>query len=446
MRVSANGGSASPVTTFDAAAALGHDYPSFLSDGRHFVYRHVIGDPTKRGVFVGSLDGGVEQSLSKQGFATIFQPAFVSSTSDSGQILFIRDGTLMAQPFDVKHLQVSGEPITLAEHVGFFRGTGFFSASAQTIVYRVGGVGGFKPTWFDEQGKMLSTAEQISTRVVTMSLSPDGTRAAVSRIDAQSSGAASLWLADFSRGTNTRFTFGSSDAVAGTWSPDGSRIIFASNPEGVSDLYQKLTSGVKDEELVLKSSENKYPTSWSRDGRFVLYNSVNSKTGKADLWVLPLEVGKKPFPFLTNSFNNGNGQFSSDGHYIAYGSDESGRSEVYVRTFSSAIPSESADTGGKWLISTNGGTDPRWRRDGKELFYVATDGTLMAVQVAMSHGFEAGVPKALFRAPAPAQAGSFSSYQWDITADGKRFLFPAPSEQGTSPFTIVLNWQAALKK
>jgi len=438
MRVSANGGSASPVTNVDATV-IGQDYPSFLPDGRHFIYRQLKADASKRGVFVGSLDTGGEKNPSRQVLATQFQPAFVSSASGSGQILFVRDGNLMAQPFDVQHLQVSGEPITLAEHVGFVRGTSYFSASPRAIVYRAGGAGGFQPTWFDRQGKILGTAGQVST-ILTISLSPDGTRAAVGRLDSS----LALWLVDLSRGTNARFTFGPSSALLGTWSPDGSRIIFASNTGGVYDLYQKLASGVRDEELLLKSSENKFPTNWSNDGRFLLYDSVNGTTTKRDLWVLPVEGDKKPFSFLSNSFNNRDGQFSPDGHLIAYTSDESGRYEVYVRTFSPNSTSGSSDTGGKWLISTDGGTDPRWRRDGKELFYVAADGSLMAVEVATNRGFEASVPKALFRAP--GQSGLVFRYQWDVTADGNRFLFPAATAQGASPFTVVLNWTSLLKK
>lgn len=234
--------------------------------------------------------------------------------------------------------------------------------------------------------------------------------------------------------------------MRGIWSPDGSRIAFASNPNGVYDLYQKLASGVKDEELLLKSSENKFPTSWSRDGRFLLYEAEDQKTKKEDLWVLPLEGDKKPFPFLQTEFNEVDGLFSPDGHWVAYVSDESGRDEIYVRTFSPDSTAPASDTGGKWLISTGGGSGLRWRGDGKELYYRARDGKMMAVEIATAPVFRAGAPKALFQTPSPAVQSGAEAYAWDVTSDGKRFLFPKPAELGPPPFTVVLNWQAGLKK
>src|SRR5208282_1505365 len=208
-----------------------------------------------------------------------------------------------------------------------------------------------------------------------------------------------LWLVDFSRGTSTRFTFGPSSGRRAIWSPDGHRIIFASNRSGVFDLYQKQASGVKDEELLLKSSEDKYPTSLSRDGHFLLYQASDPKTTKTDLWVLPLEGEKKPLPFLRTEFSNYDGQFSPDGRWIAYVSDESGRNEIYVRTFSPDSAAAASDTGGKWLISTGGGSGVRWRGDGKELYYLAPDRKVMAVEIAANLVFRAGVPKALFQTP-----------------------------------------------
>ena len=203
---------------------------------------------------------------------------------------------------------------------------------------------------------------------------------------------------------------------------------------------------MKDEELLLKSSEDKLPTSWSRDGRFLLYTTSDPKTRKSGLWVLPLEGDKKPFPFLRTEFNNEDGQFSPDGRWVAYFSDESGRNEIYVRTFSPDSTAAASDTGGKWLISTGGGSEPRWRGDGKELYYLAPDGKLMAVEITTNPVFRAGAPNALFQTP-PQGAFTTLGYSWVLTPDGKRFLFLAPVEQtGQAPFTVVLNWQAGLKK
>jgi eukaryotic-like serine/threonine-protein kinase len=444
MRVSANGGSASPLTTLDSSRSEAqHVLPSFLPDGRHFIYQRTSSKAGNSGVYIGSLDAKPEEQDSKRLLATDWGPAYVPSSDPSlGQLLFMRDGTLMAQPFDTRRLELSGEAVTVAEQVGAFIDGGLFSASANgVLVYRTGSVGGASQlTWFDRKGKVLGTAGEPGT-YINLALSPDGTRAAVTRSDL--SGA--VWLVDFSRGTTTRFTFGDSISLFGTWSPDGSRIVFASNRSGVMDLYQKLASGVKDEELLLKSSENKFPTSWSRDGRFLLYRTSDPKTNKYDLWVLAFEDVKKPFPFLSTEFNNAEGGFSPDGHWVAYVSDESGRYEIYVRTFSPNSTAEVSDTGGKWLISTNGGNQPRWGGDGKELYYLAPDRKLMAVEIATNPVFRAGAPKALFQTP-PSGTSTIES-SWDLTPDGKRFLFAVPTEQTVqAPFTVVLNWQAGLKK
>jgi eukaryotic-like serine/threonine-protein kinase len=447
MRVSAVGGSASPLTVLDSSRSESrHLHPSFLPDGRHFIYLRISSTPENSGIYVGSLDAKPEEQDSKRLLATVFGAAYVPSSDDAlGQLLFIRDGTLMFQPFDTRRLELVGEPVTVAGQVGSYLNDGFFSASAtDVLVYRAGGGEAYQLTSFDQQGKVLGTAGEPGT-YITLALSPDGTRAAVSRIDPTSVTAAALWLVDLSRGTSTRFTFGPSAAQYGTWSPDGSRVIFASSSGGVNDLYEKPASGVKDEELLLKSSESKYPTSWSRDGRFLLYTMPDTKTTKYGLWVLPLEGDKKPFPFLRTELNNYEGHFSPDGRWVAYVSDESGREEIYVRTFSPDSTAAASDTGGKWLISTGGGHGPRWRGDGKELYYLAPDGKLMAVEIATNPEFRAGAPKALFQTPPQSSLSGASS--WDLMPDGNRFLFWAPVEQvAQAPFRVVLNWQAGLKK
>jgi eukaryotic-like serine/threonine-protein kinase len=445
LRVSANDGSVSPLTTLDPSRKeIYHDFPSLLPDGHHFIYLRFSSKTENSGVYVGSLDVKPEEQGAKRLLATAYRPAYVpSSDAGTGQVLFISDGTLMTQTFDTRRLELVGEPVPVAERVGFFRTFGFFSASTNgVLVYRTGSSGAPQLTWFDREGKILGMVGDPGY-TLALSLSPDGTRAAISRYD--SSANAALWLVDLSRGTTTRFTFGPSRDPFATWSPDGRRIIFAYNPSGVLDLYQKLASGVKDEELLLKSSDNKFPTSWSRDGRFLLYDSSDPNPRAKDaLWVLPLAGDKKPFPFLRTEFNNGEGKFSPDGRWVAYVSDESGRDEIYVRTFSPNFAAAASDTGGKWLISSQGGSGPRWRGDGKELYYLASDGKLMAVEIATTPVFRAGVPKALFQTQ--GNAVSMIQYSWEPSPDGKRFLFVTPAEQGTVPFTVVLNWQAGLKK
>ena len=442
-RVSAGGGTASALTILDPSRGESrHIFPSFLPDGRHFIYLRRSATSENSGVYVGSLDLKPEEQSLKQLVGTDFGPAYVPSSSSSfGQLLFVRNGALMAQPLDALRSNLSGEPVVVAEHLGTYLNYPLFSASRNgVLVYKAGGDRNQQLIWLDRQGKALGTVEEANL-YNSVSLSAEGTRVVVSRPNAQEPNSG-LWLLDLSRGTSTRFTFDSSISSYAVWSPDGNRIIFASNRGGTNNLYVKPASGAKDEELLLKSGEDKYPDSWSGDGRFLMYDTRDPKT-KYDLWVLRLDGDKKSFPFLRTEFNEEDGQFSPDGRWLAYVSDESGRREIYVRSFSP----DSADpgTGAKWLISNNGGSDPRWRGDGRELFYIAPDAKLMAVEVTTHPGFQAGVPKALIQAP-PQGATDLSAH-WDLTRDGKRFLFVAPAAQTTSaPFTVVLNWQAGLQK
>ncbi len=447
MQVSENGGIATPVTLVDSSRKeTFHGFPVFLPDGRHFLYERGSDTPENSGIYIGSLDAKpAEQSL-KRLLTSTSQPAYMPpSGGRPGYILFVRDRVLLAQPFDARRLELTGEPVPLAEQLGTLQRYAYFSTSANGVgVYRTG-VGGLSHlTWFDRQGRVLGTAGDPGA-YDTISLSPDGTRAVVSRSDDPSKPTTeTLWLVDFSRGTSTRFTFGSSSAILGAWSPDGSRIIYGSKSAGEYDLYQKLASGVSGEDVLLKSSDDKWLTDWSRDGRFLLYQSTGQSTkgAKEDLWVLPLEGDKKPFLFEGTASLSDNGHFSPDGHLVAYASDESGRNEVYVRTFSPATAATSGNTGGKWLISTAGGNEPRWRGDGKELYYIAPDGMLMAVDISSGPVFRAGVPKPLFQSP--PYSGYVTENHWDVTRDGQRFLFAEQNIQ--APFTVILNWPSLLKK
>jgi eukaryotic-like serine/threonine-protein kinase len=245
---------------------------------------------------------------------------------------------------------------------------------------------------------------------------------------------------DASRGTSTRLTFDPARDDFPVWSPDGRRIAFASSRGGNFDLYQKASDGSGDDQLLLKSDEDRVPSSWSPDSRFLLYRAVGPKTGN-DLWVLPLEGDRKPVPFLRTEFSEQMGQFSPDGHWIAYMSNESGNAEIYVRPFSPNSAAESSNSGGKWMISKGGAIYPHWRSDGKQLFYGTLDGNVVAVDVTSDKTFQAGAPKRLFSSPSVVASG------FDVTAGGKQFLIGAPQGTGTpAPFTVVLNWRAGLKK
>jgi len=463
MRASANGGSATPLTSLNPSRnETFHDFPVFLSDGRHFIYKRTSNKEGNSGIYVGSLDARPQEQDSRPLLATDFAATSMASLdAGSDHFFFFRDGTVMMQPLDIHRLQLVGQAVPVAEHVGSFLSFFYLSASPNVLVYRTGEAAVAQLTWFDREGKALGPVGEPSN-YVNLALSPDGTRAAVvggiqdrtgretvddrySRLNSRL-GNPAVWLLDLSRGMSTRFTFGSTLGVSPVWSPDGNRIIFASNANGALDLYEKLASGVKDQELLLKSSENKVATSVSRDGRFLLYTMEDPKTKKDGVWVLPLEGERKPFPFLVTQFSNEDGQFSPDGRWVSYVSDESGRNEVYVRTFLPDFTDATSDSASKWLISTNGGSQSRWRHDGKELYYLAPDGKLMAVEIATNPVFKAGVPEALFQSPPLGAAFSSIDRAWDVTSDGKRFLFQAAAAQTATPFTVALNWQTALKK
>jgi Tol biopolymer transport system component len=240
---------------------------------------------------------------------------------------------------------------------------------------------------------------------------------------------------EVARARRTRFTFDPAEERVSVWSPDGSRIAFSSNRKGYFDIYQKASSGAGSDELLLESDFDKQPTSWSSDGRFLLYWTNDPKT-KADIWVLPLSGDRKPFPFLNTEFNEGNGQFSPDGRWIAYFSAESDRVELYVAPF--------PGPGGKRQISISGATPPaRWRGDGKEIYYLAPDNKLMAAEVnGQGAMLEVGAVRALFE----IRIGG-PGYVYDATADGQRFLVNTAVEQKESaPITLVINWTADLKR
>jgi Tol biopolymer transport system component len=246
-------------------------------------------------------------------------------------------------------------------------------------------------------------------------------------------------LIEFQRGTTTRFTFDPNTDVDPLWFPDGSRIVFSSNHDGHFDVYQKATSGGGSEDTILQSSDNKFITDISRDGRWLMYTQNGQTTGN-DLWILPLRGDRKPLPYVNTEFAERLGQFSPDGHWVAYISNESGRFEVYVRPFPTIAG------GGKWMISSGGGTQPRWRRDGKELFFISPDGMLIAVEVRQMPEFQVGSSKPLFQTQIWGAGGVTNGHRWDAAPDGQRFLINSATAVAPSSITVVLDWQAGLKK
>jgi len=378
-----------------------------------------------------------------------------SSHPDLGELLFVTEGALRAQPFDAGRLTLYDEPITLADNIAsFLDGAAFHASDTGVLVYLAGGASAVPFTWYDSEGKVLGPADDPTAVDFSVALSPDGRQGAVTRIDPEGPRCTlagpgfctDVWLRDFSRGTSTRFTR-STSAMSAVWSADASRIIFASNREGDYNLYEKPANGAADEQLLLKSNEEIYPNSWSGDGRFLLYTVTSGRAKiKASLRVLPLEGENKPFPLIRPEFNEGDGHFSPDGRWIAYMSDESSRYEIYVRAFDPKSPTRIPLGEGKWLISNNGGTHPRWRGDGRELYYLSPVGQLVSVEISTSPVFRAGVPRPLFQTPDTFTSVSYF-VGWDLAADGKRFLFSSHSgEPGQAPFTVVQNWFEEFKR
>jgi eukaryotic-like serine/threonine-protein kinase len=444
MKVPASGGIASPVTVVDSSRGeIDHLFPTFLPDGRHFIYLRSSSYAQFSGIYIGSIDDKPDGQNLKRLQESDTSAEYVPSSDPAwGELLFVRNEALMAQRFDVRLMKLVDEPVTVVDHVGTFRSVAEFQASNDVLIYKTSvTTGNLQLAWLDRQGKSIGTVGDASATYASVSISPDGKRVLESRFDQTFV----VWQDDLATGTSTRFTFGSAYAVGGAWSPDGSQIVFSSSPKGVFDLYQKPANGAHEGELLLHTDESKTATDWSRDGRFLLYNSTNPQT-KNDIWVLPLAGDKKPAPFLKTEYNEAGGHFSPDGRFVAYRSDESGRNEIYVRTFSLDALASGEATGGKWQVSTEGGTEPRWRRDGKELYFISGDGKLMAADVNVGSNFQSAAPKALFSLSGiGASPGIFPA--WDAAPDGTRFLFPkVEGREDDTPFNVVINWQVGLKK
>ncbi len=419
-----------------------HLLPSFLPDGRHFVYLRISRRAAEAsGIYVGTLDAKPEEQISTRLLPYAQGLTFAPSTdSGPGRLLFLREGTLMAQPFDTQRLELAGDAVPVARQVGSFLDAGFFSASSNGVLAYRTAERDFQVAWFDRQGSMLGRVSEPG-RFRDVALSPDGTRAAASRTNPQDAANADLWLLDLARGSGAaRFTSSAGVSESPVWSPDGNRIAFSSRGQRVNLIYQKLSSGAKDEEeLPARDGLIKTPTHWSPDGRFLLYAAADPNS-RWDLWVLPMDGDSKPVPFAHSRFDEEQGRFSPDGRWVAYVSNESGPSEVYVRGFASDFSGGSASAGGSVLVSKGGGTAPRWRADGKELFYLAPNEKMMAVDLTINSAFQTGTPTPLFQAPSGVIVG-------DVAADGKRFLLVTPVGQSAStPFTVVVNWVAGLKQ
>jgi Tol biopolymer transport system component/predicted Ser/Thr protein kinase len=429
--VSASGGFIASVSKLDPSVREGsHRWPQFLPDGRHIIFHVRSGVQERRGVYGASLDG-TRKFLVHSEWSGAYSP--------SGHLLYFEGDVLMARSFDPARMQLSGEPVALVEHVApATNGLAAISISTTgTFAYANATLERGRLTWFDRGGRTLDSvgAEGDYT---DFRLSPDGKRVAASLVDPQSSMPA-VWMADLTRGSVTRFTFDPSLEASPVWSPDGARVAFRSLRSGMLGFYEKSAAGGGQDKpmLVENTSPSIVLTDWSPDGSTILYSRQLATTG-FDLWLLPADGQGKPAQYLNSPADETQGAFAPNGRFVAYTSNESGRLEVYVQT----LPASDR----KWQISTGGGHEPRWRRDGRELYYLSEDRKLMAVPVTIDAGFTAGAPKALFQTGVPAGVNPFRT-NYVPAGDGQRFLVnTVRDDTGPEPITVVLHWTAGLKK
>jgi Tol biopolymer transport system component len=465
-RVSATGGAVAVVSRL-GPQQQGHRGPYFLPDGRQFVF-YVRGGADTAGIYLGALDGSAPTRLTAADNSGVYLPSGpagaepfrgggarpAEASGELGWLLWVRGGTLLAQRLDVAHRALVGKPIALADGVaGQNAANSAVSVSATGMVaFRTGALNQRQLTWFDRSGAAQGTVgAPDGNNLRDPRVSPDGRRVVVQRT---LQGNGDLWLLDGAR--MNRLTFDAALDDRAVWSPDGTRVVFRSTRTGTGDLYQKLTNGAGVEERLVVSDQAKSPASWSGDGRFLLFHSVDPQTD-TDLWVLPMVGDPKPSVFLKTPFREVWGRFSPDGRWVAYQSSESGRPEIYVRPFVPPSPEASADrvrgaavtsaAGGQWQVSTEGGSYPVWRPDGKELYYLNTAGAMIAAPITVTGTTLApGAPAMLF--PTRIWLGGVDlqqGWQYDVAPDG-RFLINTELEGAAAPITLVMNWNPESKR
>jgi len=428
LRVAASGGAVAPATSLEATKSIAHRFPWFLPDGRHFIYQdRTTGDALLR---VGALDSSEAREIGQ---------ASSHAAYSNGHLLFLRADTLMAQPFDADTQTVRGEAVPVVERVSSVLTGGrkgvFTVSGSGLLAYRASGTNHKQVlSWLDRTGKVLGTLGEPGD-FWDVELSPEGTRAAATIVDA--SGDRDIWIYDITRSLRTRLTFTPGDDQRPVWSPDGTAIVW--NNIRDRKVRRKASDGMGTEEVLYEDSGLDATTSWSPDGKFLIVTKASAGVQQG-VWMLPLSpetpgTPRKPSALVDTAFPERWGAVSPDGHWVAYESNESQQYEIYV------IPVPGP--GGKRQISTSGGAFPRWRRDGKEIFYVRPDGTLMAVDVAPNpSSIDVGAVRSL-GITVPAGRG----LAYDVSLDGQRILTITDPERSTStPLTLVQNWTTMLKK
>ena len=424
FRVPAQGGKPEAVTTLDAAnGEVSHRWPWFLPDGRHFLYTGRNSDPAKTALYIGDVQSKQRVKIHNIGSNAVYSPP--------GFLLFDTERTLMAEPFDAAQLRTKGEQFHVADEVDLISANlqGSFSVSETGVVAYYSGQGSRINTqlsWFDRQGNKVGTIGDPGNFVKPV-ISPDGRMLAVDQLDPRS-GAYGIWQYDLARGSSTRVTFDSRQDGYPVWSPDGASVVYAGNQGGHFQLFRKELGSAQKDVVLLESALDKFPSDFSRDGNYLIFYQIDPVT-KYDLWALPMTGDRKPFPLLQSGYNEHRATLSPDGKWLAYGSDETGQDEIYVVSF--------PVLGRKWKVSVGGGSRPVWRRDGKELFYIAPDRKLMASSVVAGATFETSPPQSLF-----ATHQAFTRF-YDVSADGRRFLLVDPlPDPVTPPMNVVVNWNA----
>jgi serine/threonine protein kinase/WD40 repeat protein len=424
-RVSESGGTVTPVTTLDTSRSeTGHTWPEFLPDGKHFLYFGQSAKAANNAIFVSSLDSKERKLL----LSANSNPVYVSP----GYLLFNRQGTLMAQPFDAGRLQLTGDVVPIAEGVDFnaFGSFAAFSASDNgVLVYRGGG--GLVPLTLEWVSRNASEQPLAATphNYTFPRISPDGKRVVAG---IEEGGGGQIWVYDISRDVLTRLTFEGASNVDPIWTRDGKRIVFKGKENHL--FWQPADGGGGAEQLTFdEHPRNDLPSSWSPDGQELAY-TANPPGDVRNVYILPLK-DRKPRLFDTGQTGASSPWFSPDGRWIAYISNESGRNEIYVRPY--------PGPGGKWQISTEGGTEPIWNPKGHELFYRSGQ-KLMAVDYTEQPEFSASKPKMLFEGPFVPSPRSLADY--DVSPDGQRFLMLKDAERKPGQISVVLNWTAELKQ
>ena len=430
LRVAATGGEATPIPGFEKSEEVLKRWPQFLPDGRRFLYLATNAQKNKSELMVGSLDGGEPQRL----FESSSSGRYAHSPDGRGHIFFSHDGALLAQRFDATNLELIGDPLRVADQVRVnTNGRAFADVSDNgTLIFDpASDFESRQLTWFDRSGKQLETIGPVGSYLKAR-MSSDQMRVALARRDPNGA-VFDLFVYDLARATNSRLTSGTADVDNLAWSPDGSYIAWSSRQITKSEMYRKLASGAGEVEVIAQSNNPIAVTDWSHDGKSILYTDADPVTN-ANIWVLSLD-DRKLAPYFQTPVEDATARFSPDGRYVAYRSRESGVNEIYVQTFPAS--------GGKWLISTNGGVNPVWAHNGKELFFIALDGKLMSVSVGGGSTFEPGKPQPVFDTIA---ARTTPGNDYDVSLDGQRFLFISRMADATSSLAIVINWSAEGKK